>query len=90
MRLRAGRPQPLPSPEEAAADPYTPVEREFVAQRREGQAHGSPDTVRRQLTDLLAATHTDELMLTTMVYDLGDRIRSFELVADTVAGGLPR
>jgi len=27
-------------------------------------------------------------MLTTMVYDIGDRIRSFELIAEKVAGGL--
>ncbi|MFC7548520.1 LLM class flavin-dependent oxidoreductase [Plantactinospora sp. GCM10030261] len=90
LRLRSGRPQPLPTPEEAAAYPYSAAEREFGAQRREGQAYGSPDTVRRQLTDLLAATRADELMLTTMVYDIDDRIRSFELIAETVAGGLPR
>ncbi len=29
-------------------------------------------------------------MLTTMVYDIQDRIRSFELIADKVAGGLTR
>jgi hypothetical protein len=27
-------------------------------------------------------------MLTTMVYDIGDRVRSFELVAEKVAPGL--
>ncbi len=27
-------------------------------------------------------------MLTTMVYDVGDRIRSFELIAEKVAEGL--
>ncbi len=29
-------------------------------------------------------------MLTTMVYDLADRVRSFELIAEKVAGGLSR
>jgi hypothetical protein len=28
-------------------------------------------------------------MLTTMVYDIGDRVRSFELIAEKVAGRLP-
>ncbi|MFB9238998.1 LLM class flavin-dependent oxidoreductase [Plantactinospora siamensis] len=88
LRLRSGRPQPLASPEEAAAYPYSELEREFVAQRREGQAMGSPETVSRQLTELVERTGADELMLTTMVYDLADRVRSFELVADRVAGGL--
>jgi luciferase family oxidoreductase group 1 len=90
LRLRAGRPQPLVSPEEAAAYPYTEPERAFVEQRREGQATGSPQTVRAQLRALLEATGADELMLTTMVYDIKDRIRSFELVAEHVADALVR
>ena len=90
LRLRAGRPAPLASPEDAAAYPYTDLERQFAAERREGQAMGSPETVRRQLTDLLARTGADELMLTTLVYDVADRVRSFELIADKVVGGLRR
>jgi hypothetical protein len=38
--------------------------------------------VRRGLTELLKATAADELMLTTMVFDPADRLRSFELIAD--------
>jgi luciferase family oxidoreductase group 1 len=89
LRLRTGRPQPLASPDEAAAYPYTELDREFVRQRRDGQATGSPETVTRQLTELLERTRADELMLTTMVYDIDDRIRSFELVAEKVAAALP-
>jgi hypothetical protein len=29
-------------------------------------------------------------MLTTLVYDVDDRVRSFELIAEKVAGGLRR
>ena len=90
LKLRSGRPEPLATPEEAAAYPYTELEREFVVQRREGQATGSPETVARQLGELLARTGADELMLTTMVYDVADRVRSFELIAEKVAGGLTR
>ncbi|MEV0723050.1 LLM class flavin-dependent oxidoreductase [Micromonospora purpureochromogenes] len=90
LKLRSGRPEPLATPEEAAAYPYNEFEREFVRQRRDGQAMGSPETVRRQLGDLLARTAADELMITTMVYDVADRVRSFELVAGEVAGGLTR
>jgi luciferase family oxidoreductase group 1 len=90
LRLRAGMPQPLASPEEAAAYPYTEREREFAQDRFSAQAVGAPETVRQQLTDLLDRTQADELMLTTMVYDIQDRIRSFELIADKVAGGLSR
>ena len=90
LRLRSGRPEPLATPDEAAAYPYTELERDFVAQRREGQATGSPETVARQLGELLARTGADELMLTTMVYDVADRVRSFELIAEKVVGGLTR
>jgi luciferase family oxidoreductase group 1 len=85
LRLRSGRPEPLSTPEEAAAYPYTDMDREFILGRRNGQAMGSPETVAGQLSDLLARTGADELMLTTMVYDIADRIRSFELVAEKLA-----
>jgi luciferase family oxidoreductase group 1 len=90
LKLRAGRPEPLVTPDEAAAYPYTDLEREVVRSRFEGQAVGSPETVRRQLAELVARTQADELMLTTMVYDIEDRVRSFELIATEVAGGLRR
>ncbi len=88
LRLRTGMPQPLATPEEAAAYPYTPAEREMAWGRFDQQAIGSPDTVRTQLAGLLERTGADELMLTTMVYDIADRIRSFELISEKVAPGL--
>jgi luciferase family oxidoreductase group 1 len=90
LRLRSGRPGPLPSPEEAAEYQYNHLELEFAHQRREGQAMGSPETVRQQLGELLRRTGADELMLTTLVYDIEDRVHSFELIAENVAGGLRR
>jgi len=84
LRLRQGRPGRLPTPEQAAEYPYSPLEREFVLARREGQALGSPETVTAQLTALLKRTNADELMLTTMVYDIDARIRSYELIKERV------
>ena len=89
LRLRAGRPGPLPSPEEAAAYPYNELERAFVQDRQATQVIGAPETVRRGLADLLEATAADELMLTTMVFDPADRLRSFELVADLARTAQP-
>jgi luciferase family oxidoreductase group 1 len=85
LRLPQDRREPLRSPREAASHIYTDAERELVAQRLNGQAQGSPQTVEAQLTDLLARAAADELMLTTMVYDIDDRIRSFELIATMMA-----
>nr|WP_245746483.1 MsnO8 family LLM class oxidoreductase [Nocardia altamirensis] len=84
LQLAAGRPQALPTPEQAAAFPLGARERHFIEQRREGQLLGSPATVRQQLDDLVARTQPDEIMLNTLVYDLEDRIRSFELFKEKV------
>jgi luciferase family oxidoreductase group 1 len=84
IRLRSGRPGTMPSPEEAAAYPYTDLDRAMVAERQASQLIGSPQTVRRGLAELLAHTRADELMITTMVFDPADRLRSFELVAQAV------
>jgi luciferase family oxidoreductase group 1 len=88
IQLRAGSPQPLATPAEAAAYPYSERERQFARERSAGQAVGSPETVGRELTGLVERTGADELMLTALVYDIADRIRSIELIAEKVAGGL--
>jgi luciferase family oxidoreductase group 1 len=81
LRLRAGRPGPVPSPQEAADYPYNELERAFIEDRLATQIVGSPGTVERGITDLLEATQADELMITTMVHDPADRLYSFERVA---------
>jgi luciferase family oxidoreductase group 1 len=81
LRLRSGRPGPMPSPEEAAAYPYTELERAFVEDRHASQVIGSPETVQRGIAELVHATRADELMITTMVYDPAERLSSFERVA---------
>ncbi|GAA4085919.1 LLM class flavin-dependent oxidoreductase [Actinomadura miaoliensis] len=81
LRLRQGRPGPLPTPAETAAHPYTPLEREIIQARMDSQVVGGPDTVRRQMDALVEQTAADEVMVTTMVYDHADRLRSYELLA---------
>ena len=50
-RAASGPPGPVPSPEEAAAYPYTALERAFVADRQATQIIGARETVRRGLTE---------------------------------------
>ena len=82
LRLRSGRPGLLPTVEEALTYPYAPHEAAFVEQRLEQQSVGDPETVRASLERLLAETAADELMVTTMVPDPADRLRSFTMLAD--------
>ena len=88
LRLRSGRPSTVPTPEEAAAYPYSPAERAFVEDRLEAQVIGGPETVRRGLDALLTATQADELMVTTTVHSSAERLASFERVA-ALAGSAP-
>jgi luciferase family oxidoreductase group 1 len=71
----------LPSPEDAAAFPYTDDDRAEIAVRSGSVLVGSPETVTKHLQTVLDDTGTDELMVTTPVYQHADRRRSYELVA---------
>ncbi len=82
LRLRQGQPSQLPSPEEAAAHPYSEYERAAIAGRQADQVIGSPETVKRGLEHLLEKTKANELMLTTIVHGHADRLRSYQLVSE--------
>ena len=85
LRLRAGRPGPFPTPEEAADFHPTPHEKDLIAELvgvAASWAHA--EQVDASLRALVARTGADELMITTMVHDPQDRIRSYELIAAEV------
>ncbi|MFB6905317.1 LLM class flavin-dependent oxidoreductase [Streptomyces bacillaris] len=88
VRLRTGRPGLIPSPEEAAAYDFSPMEREFVDGWLANVVHGTADEVRTGLDDLAKRTGADELMITANAHGGEARLRSYELIAD--AYGLPR
>jgi luciferase family oxidoreductase group 1 len=82
LRLRSGRPGRYPTPEEAAEYNFTPHERQVVKAWTSSHVVGDPDTVRSKLAELVDSTGADELVVVTMTHDPGDRIRSYELLAD--------
>ena len=81
-RLRAGRPTRFPTNEEAAAHEFSAAETESVKALSGSAMIGGPETVREKLDAFLERTAADELMVTTMVHDHADRIRSYELIAE--------
>ncbi|MER7554314.1 LLM class flavin-dependent oxidoreductase [Streptomyces anulatus] len=87
VRLRTGRPGLIPSPEEAAAYDFSPMEREFVDGWLANVIHGTADEVCGGLDDLAKRTGADELMITANAHGGEARLRSYELIAD--AYGLP-
>jgi luciferase family oxidoreductase group 1 len=82
VKLRQGHPTPLPSPEDAAAYEFTPMERELLRQWEAPLVRGNPTEVRSQLIDLIGRTRVDEVMVTTMVHSHEDRLRSYQLLAE--------
>ncbi|MFF3400877.1 LLM class flavin-dependent oxidoreductase [Streptomyces sp. NPDC002659] len=88
VRLRTGRPGLIPTPDEAAAYEFSPMEREFVDSWLANVIHGTPDAVRTGLDDLHKRTGADELMITANAHGPDARLRSYELIAD--AYDLPR
>jgi luciferase family oxidoreductase group 1 len=81
VRLQRNEHGPLPSPEEAAAYPYTPQELATVFSYRRLQVVGTPAQVREKVEALARESGADEVMVTTIVHSHAARLRSFELLA---------
>ena len=89
VRLRSGKPGPLPSPEEAAAYPYTPHERLLAYTYRSMQIFGDPLSVRARIEEVAEHTAANEIMVTTNVHDPAERLRSYERLAEVFEVAVP-
>lgn len=89
VRMRSGNPRPLPSPEEAMSYPYTPAERRLAEAYRSMQVVGEPRIVRERLEELIRRTAADEIMVITNVYDHGERLSSYEQLAEAFSVASP-
>jgi luciferase family oxidoreductase group 1 len=89
LRLRTGRPGPLPRPEDAAGYSFTPTEKVTVERATASHVVGDLDTVAAGLDDLLSRTGADEMMITTNVWDHEERLHSFELLAALLPAPAP-
>lgn len=88
-RLRMGRPGKLPRPvRDLAAEIPVPVKSQ-VEQALSCSATGSPETVRRQLAELVERYAPDELMVTSMIHDHSARCRSFAIAAEVLRDLVP-
>src|SRR5690606_10434431 len=85
VRLQRNEFGPIPSPEEASAYPYSPLERTIVQRYRALVVTGSPDTVRSRILEIVRETGADEIMVSTMIYSHEERLRSYALLADALS-----
>ena len=75
----------LPSPEEAAAYPYTDADRERIAGVRSRAYAGTGDRVIGDLRRMASALDVEEVVVLTTVHDPVARRRSYTLLAEAAA-----
>lgn len=83
-RLRTGRPGQLPRPTRDLSDIPAPI-LEQASYALSCSAVGSPATVRRELTALIARHQPDEIIITGMMHDHTARVRSLQIAADILS-----
>ena len=81
-QLSTGKPGKLPPPVDDITAVLTPQQIEGARSRLLYSAVGGPETVQKQLSDFIALTGVDELMITGMAFDNAARIHSLEIVAE--------
>ena len=86
--IRRGHFEPLRSPDDAVdllaqSEPATPNPLALRTDgARSGRVVGTPDHAVAELDELVDATGADELMVSTVAYDLATRLRSLELLVE--------
>jgi luciferase family oxidoreductase group 1 len=79
-----GKRGPMKPPLDDIESYWSPVEKAQASRMLACSFVGSPDTVRERITDFIARTGVDELMISSNVFDHQARARSYELLAEAV------
>jgi luciferase family oxidoreductase group 1 len=87
VKLRRGTPGPLPPPVDSMDGLWTDIERAGVTHAFREAIVGSPATVGKGMADFVGRTGVDELMITAAIFDHGARLRSYQIVAESVPMG---
>ena len=85
LGMQTGKRGPLPKPISVAEMNAlgSPAERAGAEQMLAVKAVGSPAAVHARLTEIIAQTQADELIIASAVHDHAARKRSYELLAAT-------
>ena len=79
---------PVPTAEEAARHRYTQEERRYVMSQRARAVIGGKEYCREQILALAERYAADEVMVLTITGDQASRLRSYELLAESLADSL--
>jgi luciferase family oxidoreductase group 1 len=83
--LRTGRLQEIPTPEQAAAYPYSPSERELVRAMATTEVVGDASQVADGLDALADRFGVQEMLISTRAHGAAAKLRSMELIANAHA-----
>src|SRR5699024_632284 len=86
LSLRRGQPTKLKAPIDNIDDVWSPAEKAAVEQSLASGATivGSPDTVKKKLETFIEETAADELIINSQIFHHEDRLRSYEIVAESM------
>ena len=79
LNLRQGKPGPLPAPIDNFEATLSAAEQNILDQSDAAAAVGDADQVRQQVSDFVAKTQADELIITAQIYDHEARCRSYSI-----------
>ncbi|RDW22418.1 LLM class flavin-dependent oxidoreductase [Oceanobacillus arenosus] len=84
LNIRKGLATKLQPPIDNMDEIWSPMEKAAVEQSLDPRTTiiGSPETVKRGLAAFQEATQADEMIVSSQIYHLEDRLRSYEIVAE--------
>jgi len=85
VNLRSGRPGKLPAPVAGYQEQLDPSAQALVRQMLSCRVIGGPETVAKGIQEFAERTGADELMVTGMIHDHQKRLRSYEIVSNSIA-----
>ncbi len=88
-RVAHGQPTQLPPPARGFAETLPMQSRAILTSVLSCSAIGSPETARRQVEAFVERTKADELIVTSQIYDLAARIRSYEHLMEALSQAPP-
>ncbi|EJM61869.1 luciferase family oxidoreductase, group 1 [Pseudomonas sp. GM50] len=83
--LYAGRPGPLPAPEEGYMEKISQRDQYSLAEAMACTAVGDQDDVGSWLREFIATTQADEIIIDARIYDPVARCRSYQIAAESIA-----
>jgi luciferase family oxidoreductase group 1 len=84
LHLIRGEPILATPPVDSMEGLWTPYERSVVEMKLAAAIIGAPDTVKRKLEEFVETMNVDEVMINTDAFHHGDRLHSYELVAELI------